>query len=54
MIDEDKLKDEYIDMLDEIYSEGYGILLEKGDPIQFEVGFRELVNELIAAEDYEI
>ena len=32
---------EYMEYLDEIFCEGYGLLLAKGDPIAFEIGFNE-------------
>lgn len=35
---------QYMEYLDEVYNlEGYGLLLKKGDPIAFEVGFNEWV-----------
>jgi len=37
---------EYMDYLDEVYGiEGYGLLLAKGDPIAFNVGFQEWLTE---------
>ena len=39
---------DYMAYLDEVYGvEGYGLLLAKGDPIAFEVGFNEWEKEKV-------
>ena len=41
-----ELEYQYMEYLDEIYHEGYGLLLSQGDPIAFNVGFQEWERDL--------
>lgn len=37
---------DYMDYLDDVNCEGYGLLLGKGDPIAFQVGLNEWLMEI--------
>lgn len=45
MYDFSEREREYMDLLDEVYCEGYGLLLYKGDPIAWNVGFNDWQRE---------